>query len=103
MSMSKAIPPDTLTSPEQKVLQDHDYSNSRFYAFCLLINNGLIDSKSFLSLFRGGGMEGGCSNEYLISVNGIMVLETGLCQRLSPTEFCPGPGFSGWSYVIKSL
>lgn len=37
-------------------------------------------------------MEGGCSNEYLISVNGIMVLETVLFQRLSPTEFCPGPG-----------
>ena len=37
-------------------------------------------------LFREGGMEGGCSNEYLISVNGIMVLETVvLFPRLSPT------------------
>ena len=87
MSLSKAIPPDTLTSPEQKVLQDHDYLNSRFYAFCLLINNGLIDSKSFLSSEGEEGREGA-----VISVNGIMVLETVLFQRLSPTEFCPGPG-----------
>ena len=93
MSISKAIPPDTLTSLEQKVLQDHVYSNSRFYAFHLLRHNGLIDSTGFLSLFREGGTEGGCSNEYLISVNGIMVLETVvLFQRLSPMEFCPWPG-----------
>ena len=43
--------------------------------------------------WQEGGMEGGCSNEYLISVNGIMVLETVvLFPRLSPTEFCPWPG-----------
>lgn len=93
MYLSKAIPLETLTSPEQKGLQNHDYLNSRFYAFRLLINNGFIDSTSFLSLFREGGMEGGCSNEYLITVNGIIILErVVLFQRLSPTEFCPWPG-----------
>lgn len=49
-------------------------------------------------------MEGGCSNGYLITINGVMVLgPVVVIRRLSPMEFCPCSGFSGCSYVIKSL
>lgn len=50
------------------------------------------------------GTEEGWGNVHLITINGIMVLgPVVLIQRLNPMEFCPWSGFSGWSYVIKSL